>query len=83
MTYEELKAEAKAQGYKLVKAQKYVPLFNCPVCGEHPKLWHRGDEESYQCRECGVEGPWKDSERQARLAWNKVAGDKFVEDLKE
>lgn len=37
MTLEELKAEAKKQGYNLVKAyERKVPLLPCPICGGKP-----------------------------------------------
>lgn len=37
MTLEELKAEAKRQGYNLVKAyERKVPIEPCPICGKKP-----------------------------------------------
>lgn len=39
MNFEELKAEAKKQGYNLIKASKYPTRLKCPNCNKKPVLW--------------------------------------------
>ena len=75
MTFEELKAEADRQGYRLIKKQNYISLNRCPLCGKKPKLWHSGSlrKKMYIC-ECAwsKNTDWCSSEREARDAWNKL-----------
>lgn len=68
MTFEELKAEAAAQGYNLIKKQKYIKLEKCPVCGKKPVVWFA----AYGCKiACCDKEVYMKNERQARMAWNE------------
>lgn len=71
MTLDELKAEAKRQGYGLHKLQPYVPLLRCR-CGRKP-AWYRsiGNHIKYACM-CGKETEWCRSDKEARKVWNKM-----------
>lgn len=71
MTFEELKAEADRQGYKLIKKSQYIRLERCPQCGKYPRLWCGQRGIYYSCHQYNSE-PCK-SERAAKLAWNRMA----------
>lgn len=72
MTIEELKAEAKRQGYSLIKKQPYIALKKCPKCGKTPLIWFRNidNKKQYMC-DCDRVIKWQKTERQARIAWNE------------
>lgn len=89
MTVEELQAEAKKLGYKLVKIteQKYISLKPCPVCGKkNTSVWYgnfgmvRG--EARRCNECGFEGVPGLNETGSLQGWN-YAVDLYLKDHKE
>ena len=75
MTYEELKAEAKRQGYNLIKYNPLPKILPC-TCGRVSKFsrWFRGlygdNEIAIYCPDCGRK-VWGDNERDARERWNK------------
>ena len=70
MTYDELKAEAKRQGYKLIKQTPYIRFESC-VCGrKYPVLWFGHDSNFYKCPNCNKTAPGAQTEREARLNWN-------------
>lgn len=74
MTYEELKAEAKAQGYNLVKIPPKVPFMQC-VCGRGRRsvgLWHSPMGQFFKCDYCGFSGGYGKNERKAKIAWNQA-----------
>lgn len=72
MTYEELKAEAKRQGYRLSKIQKYVPHSRCIICGARGQLWYgMGGGAFIQC-ECGARTNHNQTERQAWIEWYRM-----------
>lgn len=58
LTLEELKAEAKRQGYKLIKAK--TPRFERCLCGHNVHQWcsRTGMEQMVYCKHCGLESPW-------------------------
>lgn len=75
MTYEELRAEAKAQGYKLMPIKQVEKLLPC-TCGskrrEHWQKWIGNDWEiTLCCMRCGksVSGI---GDAGARSAWNEM-----------
>lgn len=72
MTFEELKAEAKRQGYNLVKKQTYVPLRKCS-CGAKYSVKARWTiyGNAYYCIKCGLESYPSKTQRGARENWNK------------
>lgn len=75
MTLEELKAEAKKMGYKLVKDSPYE-RWNACTCGHNRRtLWTTPNGYRYVCNKCGrsVEGR---TQREAKKNWNKK-GDKW------
>ena len=58
LTLQELKAEAKRQGYKLIKAKR--PRFEPCLCGHNVHQWcsRTGMEQMVYCKHCGLESPW-------------------------
>lgn len=77
MTYEELKAEAKKQGYRLVAVPKVEKLLPC-TCGAtrrwHKYQWDGKPVYSLTCYKCGrtVKGS---SEEEVKKNWNEVIRD--------
>ena len=77
MTYEELKAEAKAQGYKLIKITPKIRFENCPFCGATRRLVHPWFNTTsgtirFQCSRCGfASNDWAKTEKNAKILWNK------------
>lgn len=74
MTYEELKAEAKRQGYRLSKIQKYVPHVRCK-CGARGELWYGSGSGAFiQCSnfECDTRTGHHQTERQAWINWYEL-----------
>ena len=80
MTLEELKIEAKNQGYKLIKDTQYEKFLPCRRCGLNRRERHCGFVNGdsyvrYVCIKCGyyVEGK---TENEAKHNWNeKMRGD--------
>lgn len=79
MTLEELKTEAKRQGYKLVKGKK--PRFERCLCGHNVHQWVSGPEGwAVYCKHCGLYGPWaKKSHNAVIVAWNAMILEKRKE----
>lgn len=87
MTFEELKAEADRQGYRLIKKYQPMPkLLKCPLCGRKPKV-NYGHYIYVACptRQClmgpavkrvdsnnYIVIPKLEAERRAREAWNEM-----------
>lgn len=78
MTLEELKAEAKAQGYKLIKDNPKPKLLKCTCGRKNFGKWTRPKEDGFgfewniECRKCGKASGWADSERKAIEKWNEM-----------
>lgn len=72
MTYEELKAEAKAQGYNLVKAKPYTRMLPCTCGSKRRSLWHCPKGNYLVCNRCGKRSRLGINERQAREFWNEM-----------
>ena len=72
MTLEELKAEAKRQGYKLIKAK--TPRFERCLCGHNVHQWCNGPEGwMVYCKHCGLNSPWAAKNKTAVIeAWNEM-----------
>ena len=80
MTLEELKEEAKRQGYNLIKKQTHIALKKCDRCRVKPHLmfYARSFDDTYcefsgfliQCPKCEKRTEVFKTERQAREAWN-------------
>ena len=75
MTYEELKEEAKKQGYRLIKDTPNEKLIPC-ICGCNKRIrWYNTDGQvSLECARpmCDIRSPWADSEREVRHKWNET-----------
>lgn len=72
LTLEELKAEAKRQGYKLIKAKR--PRFEPCLCGHNVHQWVSGPKGwAVYCKHCGLYVPWvKKSHNAVIVAWNEM-----------
>lgn len=72
LTLEELKAEAKRQGYKLIKAK--TPRFEVCLCGHNVHQWCGGPEGwMVYCKHCGLNSPWTAKNKTAVIeAWNEM-----------
>ena len=80
MTLEELKAEAKRQGYKLIKDKK--TRFERCLCGHNVHQWcsRRGMENMVYCKHCGLESPWvRGGDDKVIEAWNAMILEKRKE----
>ena len=79
LTLEELKAEAKRQGYKLIKAKR--PRFEPCLCGHNVHQWVSGPKGwAVYCKHCGLYGPWaKKSHNAVIVAWNAMILEKRKE----
>lgn len=79
LTLEELKAEAKRQGYKLIKAKR--PRFEPCLCGHNVHQWCRGPEGwMVYCKHCGLESPWvRGGDDKVIEAWNEMILEKRKE----
>lgn len=75
MNLDELKAEAKKQGYNLIKASKYPTRLKCPNCNKKPELWTRLNMPTYKCTyivRCSICGHEEEAEKKtwAVNKWN-------------
>lgn len=73
MTLEDLKIEAKAHGYRLMKCEKSTKLLPCPACGKKctsewsgPNGWYR------KCNYCDLQGGLAPTRKQAKIEWNRT-----------
>ena len=73
MTYEELKAESKRQGYNLVKKIKYEKMQKC-VCGKYPyqEISINPKGKYFRCANCGLKSELGRWNYQAVENWNKA-----------
>ena len=78
MTMEELKAEAKRQGYKLIKDEN-IQVEPC-LCGGTRREWWSGPEgHKVVCLRCGLESPWvprSKGKNGVKKAWNAMISQK-------
>ena len=75
MTLDELKAEAKRQGYKLIKDNPMPKMLPC-ICGsKHRTLWLGADGWYFECDGCGRTAKPGRTERGARNEWNRMVTD--------
>lgn len=75
MTVKELKTEAEALGYKLVKKQEYIKFKPCVCGGKRRTEWHHCAEPYgtfYQCVKCGLKASVGTTKKQAKLNWNEA-----------
>ena len=79
LTLEELKAEAKRQGYKLIKSDR--PRFERCLCGHNVRQWISGPEGwAVYCKHCGLESSWVKGGNAAVIeAWNAMILEKRKE----
>lgn len=78
MTLDELKAEAKKQGYRLIKITPTVKILPCPVCGsKRTAEWLRMRDGGGYIRRCynyncDFEGDWAKTANEAKRKWNET-----------
>ena len=81
MTLEQLKAEAKKYGYKIVKDLPYIRMLPC-VCGNksiaYMSAWETPTPYYHRCRKCGFESQRARTKYEARIKW-----DECIEKAKE
>ena len=70
MTFEELKAEAKRQGYNLIKKKESIKLLPCTCGNKRPEIWFNYDGGYYRCQKCGNTGIVASSKNAAKRNWN-------------
>ena len=76
MTFDELKAEAEKQGYKLIKhdPQKLLPC----TCGHNKRSrwygggWFGSRRITLECKKCGKRSPSGSNEKEAVKLWNEM-----------
>ena len=71
MTLDEIKAEAKKQGYRLVKIKPYIKLKPCKCGRKLLETWFGPDGVYYVCPQCGRKGEHGKTDRDARILWNR------------
>ena len=72
MTHEELKAEAKAQGYNLIRINKPERLLPCKCgCKRRSRWWTSNGNITLECLRCGFH-VYGRNEADARKNWNKA-----------
>ena len=81
LTLEELKAEAKRQGYKLIKDEniKFEP---CLCGGTRRELWSGPEWHKVVCLRCGLESPWvprSKGKNGVKKSWNAMILEKRME----
>ena len=83
MTLDELKVEAKKQGYRLVKIPERITLLSCPVCGsKKTSQWYGYFGRFYRCDNCNFAGSSAKTIREARKKWNDAVA-KYKEENNE
>ena len=73
MTLEQLKAAAKAEGYRLVKIKNVEPLLPCTCGCNRREHWFGIGFNKYglRCERCGIH-VWGSSEEGVRKTWNEL-----------
>lgn len=75
MTFEELKKEAKHQGYNLIKIKPREKFLPC-TCGAKRHQWHNYvNGRSVACKRCGKESPIvpkSSTDNEVISAWNRM-----------
>lgn len=80
LPFETLKAEAKRQGYNLIKMQKYVPRIRCQ-CGQKPSLWSTREGYQIKCEDCKKGTLVYKKQRDAWIKWNElITGERWSEE---
>ena len=73
MTFEELKAEAERQGYKLVKKPIPLPKIQPCTCGRQKlETWYHDRGTFLRCPRCGKKGGIGKTDRETREKWNAL-----------
>lgn len=81
LTLEELKAEAKRQGYKLIKSET-LRFEKCLCGGTRREWWYGPKGVKVVCQRCGLESPWVprcEGENGVKKAWNAMILEKRKE----
>ena len=74
MTFDELKAEAKRQGYSLIKKRPYIKRLPCKCGCNEISLFYGSYKTFYRCDDCGFEVSAK-NEYLLKEAWNKAVSE--------
>ena len=72
MTFEELKQEAKRQGYNLTKAEPYIRFMPCTCGFNRRRVCHSPEGYEFECMRCGKTGGIGATEKQAKQFWNEM-----------
>lgn len=75
MTIDELKAEAAAQGYSLIRKQPTVKFKPCPCGRKYPAHWYGPDGVFYRCPNCDLTAAPAKTNQQAKINWNRMVED--------
>lgn len=83
MTFEELKKEAKRQGYLLIKKQERINLLDCTCGGKRRRSWSKiKDGQTFaglECIRCG-KMVWGANTLDARKKWNRMIEEELSND---
>lgn len=71
MTLDELKAEAKKMGYKLIKDSPYERFLPCTCGCNRRSLYVLPDGYGYVCQKCGRKAKGR-TEIEAKKNWNRM-----------
>ena len=76
MDISELKAEANALGYSIVKKITYEKVSKCH-CSHSSRVYYgtNGREKYYYCNKCGYKGEPAKTKYQAIINWNRATSD--------
>lgn len=73
MTLDELKVEAKKQGYRLTKIPGKIVMLPCPVCGaKRTEQWYGHLGTFRKCEKCEFKGMDARTDREAKKKWNEA-----------
>lgn len=73
MTLDELKVEAKKQGYRLTKIPERIVMLPCPVCGsKRLHQWFGPLGTFRKCFNCYFRGDSARTDNEAKKKWNEA-----------
>ena len=80
MTLEELKKEAKKQGYYVMKPTSIYTKFLPCTCGYNKRTEVHAEDTfaiAYKCKKCGLQSEFREKAEWARQAWNEMIEEKM------
>ena len=73
MTLNELKVEAKKQGYRLTKIPERIIMLPCPICGsKRTAQWFGPFGTFRKCYDCDFRGDSAKTYNEAKKKWNEA-----------